>query len=530
MSASTTDIPLRVQRPRLSPGARTHSTDGTDASLRSSSLDSFDINTEDAPTHMALERRLGLWSGMAIVMGSIIGSGIFSTPALILESVGSVGMSLVVWVVGALVSLCGCAAYMELGTMLPQSGGEKAYLDAAFPRPRALLAFVFCACAIFVASPSGLAADGVVAGSYLLYAATGQAQGHAAWAERLIGVLVTVLCGVIHAVCARAAIRVQTVLTAVKALLLVLVVGVGALSALSAPNAGAAAPSDLFAGSARSANAYAGALFKVFFAYSGYTALNYAVDELRDPARTLPRAALGGLALTALLYILSNVAYFAVLDADAVRSAGTTVAGVFFTRTLGPLWGQRVVPVLIALATLGNVMCGTFAASRLVFAAAREGYVPMGHLWGAVSMRFQTPVWALGASTVLTCVYIVAPPPGQAYALLIDVGGYSTWVFSGLAVLGLLRLRWTRRELPRPFRVWMPAVAVSLAAAAFMCVAPFVSPPPASETEAEPAATLPYWAAPLASAAFIVLACGLWCVQVVLRRGLERAQYIKQGG
>ncbi|KAI7833606.1 amino acid/polyamine transporter I [Kickxella alabastrina] len=505
MSASTTDIPLRVQRPRLSPGDRTHSTDDTDASLRSSSLDSFDINTEDDPTHMALERRLGLWSGMAIVMGSIIGSGIFSTPALILESVGSVGMSLVVWVVGALVSLCGCAAYMELGTMLPQSGGEKAYLDAAFPRPRALLAFVFCACAIFVASPSGLAADGVVAGSYLLYAATGQAQGHAAWAERLIGVLVTVLCGVIHAVCARAAIRVQTVLTVVKALLLVLVVAVGALSALSAPNAGAAAaatPSDLFAGSARNANAYAGALFK-----------------LRDPARTLPRAALGGLALTALLYILSNVAYFAVLDADAVRSAGTTVAGVFFTRTLGPLWGQRVVPVLIALATLGNVMCGTFAASRLVFAAAREGYVPMGHLWGAVSMRFQTPVWALGASTVLTCVYIVAPPPGQAYALLIDVGGYSTWVFSGLAVLGLLRLRWTRRKLPRPFRVWMLAVAVSLAAAAFMCVAPFVSPPPASETEAEPAATLPYWAAPLASAAFIVLACGLWYVQ-----------YIKQGG
>ncbi|KAJ2740203.1 hypothetical protein H4S06_006173, partial [Coemansia sp. BCRC 34490] len=130
-----------------------------------------------------LERRLGLWSGMAIVIGTIIGSGIFSTPSLILDAVGSAGMSVVVWILGAAVSICGCIAYMELGTMLPRSGGEKEYLDTAYPRPRALLSFLFCLSSIFVCSPSALAADSVVTGTFFVYAATGRASGHSEWVQ-----------------------------------------------------------------------------------------------------------------------------------------------------------------------------------------------------------------------------------------------------------------------------------------------------------------------------------------------------------
>ncbi|KAJ2719370.1 hypothetical protein GGI07_005251 [Coemansia sp. Benny D115] len=534
MSASAGDIPLRVQgRPPSYPSQPVaqhadRDRNGSSISEFSSSIFSFDID-DDGGTAEAdsgapggsdgrtLERRLGLWSGIGIVMGSIIGSGVFSTPALILDSVGSIGMSLVVWVIGALVSVCGCAAYMELGTMLPRGGGEKAYLDAAFPRPRAFLAFVFCLSSIFVCWPTGLAADAVVTGSYLLYAANGRDAEPPAWAERLIGLSVAGLCALAHACFPRTALRVQSALTAVKALLLVLVVAVGVWHMGSFP-----AGAGLFAGTSRNPSAYAAALFKVFFAYSGYTALNYAADELRNPERTLPRAALGGLLLTAMLYVLSNIAYFAVLDADAVRQAGTTVAGVFFSRTLGSIWGQRVVPVLIALATLGNVMCGTFAASRVIFAAARDGYLPMARLWGSVSSRFQTPLCALAAGCALVSLCIVVPPPGQAYALLIDTGGYATWVFSGLAVVGLLRMRVTHRGLARPFRAWMPANVLSVAAALFMCVVPFVRPSDASSR------TVPYWTAPVASLAFIVLSMVLWYVQIVVRRGLERAQYAKQ--
>ncbi|KAJ2330489.1 hypothetical protein GGH91_006652, partial [Coemansia sp. RSA 2671] len=317
---------------------------------------------------------------------------------------------LVVWVIGAVVSLCGCAAYMELGTMLPRSGGEKEYLDVAFPRPRALLPFVFCLSIIAISFPSGIAADAVV-----------------------------VVCGLLHGLCSRVAIRVQNLLTVVKVLLLVLIVVVGVIglaNGLHTPRSKSF--EGAFQGTSRNAHSYVSALFKVFFSYAGYTSLNYSIDELRDPVRNLPRAAMGGLVATTVLYVLSNVAFFIVLSPEAMRASSTAVAGVFFTTAFSATWGQRIVPAFIGLAAFGNVMCATFSASRVVFEAAREGYLPFARYLGSVDGRFQAPVWALAFSTVAAAAFIVGPPPGEAYDFLIDIGGYPSWVFYGLSVVGLL--------------------------------------------------------------------------------------------
>ncbi|KAJ2741463.1 hypothetical protein GGI20_005170 [Coemansia sp. BCRC 34301] len=468
-----------------------------------------------------LERKLGLWSGMAIVVGSIIGSGIFSSPALILDSVGSVGMSMVVWSIGAVVSLCGCAAYMELGTMLPRSGGEKEYLDVAYPRPRALLPFVFCLSFIAISFPSSLAADAVVTGVYFVYSAKGSpANGHSEWTQRTIGLAVVVSCALLHGLCGRAAIRVQNALTVVKVLLLVLIAGVGCVglaNGLHSPRSDAF--HDAFHGTSRNPHAYASALFKVFFSYSGFTSLNYSIDELRSPVRNLPRAAMGGLAVTTVLYLLCNAAFFVVLSADAVRDAGTAVAGVFFSSALSPVWGQRVVPALIGLAAFGNVMCATFSASRVVFEAAREGYLPGARYLGSVDRRFQAPLYALGVSTVLAALFIVGPPPGEAYDFLIDIGGYPVWLFYGLAVVGLLIMRSTHASLARPFRTWMGANVLTIATALFMCCVPFVSP------DDKDVRQIPYWAAPVAALLFVVLSVPMWYLQVVVRQGLDRSIY-----
>ncbi|KAJ2006578.1 hypothetical protein GGI04_001476 [Coemansia thaxteri] len=525
MASTTNDIPLQVRH-------AAHSYVG--ARQSSGSSEGVSMELEDAQGGgsggsgggsggVELERKMGLWSGMAIVVGTIIGSGIFSVPSLVLQEVGSVGMSMVVWGVGAAVSICGCAAYMELGTMLPRSGGEKEYLDAAYPRPRALAPFVFCLAMIAISFPSGLAADAVVTGVYVLYAAVGHAPVHSEWAQRGIGVAVVVACALMHALCARLAIRVQNALTVVKVLLLVLIVGVGLVGAaggLHEPRA--ASFSHSFSGTTRSARAYAAALFKVFFAYAGYTSLNYSIDELRSPVRNLPRAAMGGLLLTTALYILSNVAFFVVLSPAAIRDADTAVAGVFFSAALGAAWGQRVVPALIALAAFGNVMCATFSASRVLLEAAREGYVPWAAHLGAISRRFESPLHALAVIAVLAVVFIVAPPPGDSYAFLIDIGGYQSWFFYGLAVVGLLLMRRTHRALVRPFRAWNAANAVTIATAVFMCIVPFVKP---SSSAAGDESAIPYWAAPVAALLFIILSVALWYVQVVVRHGLEFSHY-----
>ncbi|KAJ1661923.1 hypothetical protein EV178_006302 [Coemansia sp. RSA 1646] len=512
------DIQLREYR-ILDPNSDGNDDNSSSRNARNSSTGSLFSSTSSrdmASVQPAeeLERRLGLWSGMAIVIGTIIGSGIFSTPSLILDAVGSVGMSMMVWVVGAAVSICGCIAYVELGTMLPRSGGEKEYLDAAYPRPRALLPFLFCLSSIFICSPSALAADSVVTGTYFIYAATGRASGHSEWAQRTIGVAVAVFCTLMHGFFVRGAIRLQSALTAVKVVLLLLIVFVGfAIALVRKDSAASQSLSHAFAGTSSHPSAYSSALFKVFFAYSGYTSLNYSIDELKSPVRNLPRAALGGLFITAVLYVLSNAAYFMILDPESIRSSGTAVAGVFFSKAFGEAVGQRVVPVFIGLATLGNVMCGMFSASRVIFEAAREGYLPLDRYLGRIS-NFQSPLWALSVSCLLTVLFIATPPPGEAYSFLIDIGGYPLWLFYGLSVAGLLVLRHTRKDLLRPFKAWNIANAVTIVVAVFMCVVPFVKP------DAE-AGSIPYWTAPLSAVSFVLMSCVLWHIQVVVRRGLE---------
>ncbi|KAI8320893.1 amino acid transporter [Martensiomyces pterosporus] len=438
-------------------------------------------------------------------------------------------MSLMVWCIGGIVSACGCIAYMELGTMLPRSGGEKEYLDVSFQRPKALMPFIFCMTSIFIGGPSSSAADAVVTGTYFLYAAgdtastgDGKTGAHTEWAQRAIAVAVVVFCTLAHGCFVKSAIRLQSALTVLKVLMLLLIVLVGFVGIAgrlhgSKPHSF----TNAFQGTSTNPNSYSSALFKVFFAYAGYNSLNYSIDELKNPIHNLPRAALGGLFVTSALYILSNVAYFSVLTPEAIGGSSTAVAGVFFTAAFNETWGQRIVPVFIGLSSFGTVMCGTFSSSRVIFEAAREGYLPFGSYIGEIS-RYQSPLYALWLNCLMTVVFIVAPPPGGAYNFLIDIGGYPSWVFYGLSVVGLLLMRRTHRELARPFKSWHVANAVTIGTAVYMCIVPFIKPKSDDSS-------IPYWAAPLSGIISILMSCVLWYLQIVQRRGLETSHYAKYG-
>ncbi|ORX69381.1 amino acid transporter [Linderina pennispora] len=471
---------------------------------------------------------------MAIVVGSIIGSGIFSTPSLILQEVGSTGMTLLVWSLGGAISLCGCLSYMELGTMLPRSGGEKEYLDVAFPRPRAMFSYMFCLCGVFISSASGAAADAVVTGAYFLYAANGssvnadgQISKHAEWMQRLVGLGVVMFCTMAHAVFVRQAIRLQNLLTVLKTVLLLVIVLVGLVGLagglrIDSPHSF----KNPFHGTVHDASAYSSALFKVFFSYAGYTTLNYSIDELKDPLKNLPRAAIGGLLVTTALYILTNIAYFSVLTPDAIMRSNTAVAGVFFSHAFNETWGHQVVPVFIGLAAFGTVMCSVFTMSRIIFEAAREGFLPWGHTIGQVS-RFQSPLYALAITCIICVLYIVVPPPGDAYNFLIDIGGYPTWFFCGLSVVGLLVMRRTHSGLDRPYKTWVVTNLVTIATAVYMCIVPFIKPKTGVGSSDD--SSIPYWAAPFSGLLFIAFSCAMWYIRIVRQRGLETSYYARFG-
>ncbi|TFY57928.1 hypothetical protein EVJ58_g6725 [Rhodofomes roseus] len=193
-----------------------------------------------------------------------------------------------------------------------------------------------------------------------------------------------------------------------------------------------------FAGSSQSSFDYATATFKVLYAYGGWSSVNYVMNNVRDPVRTLKISAPLGLTICAVLYLLANVAYFAAATKEEIANSGVTVASLFFAKVFGPT-AQKALTVFVALSALG------------------------------LTQRNQ--------NVITVVIVILAPPPNIAYPFILDVEGYPSQIINLFVVIGLFWLRYRKPNAHRPFKVWWPLAVFYLAAAVFLLVAPFIRPP-----------------------------------------------------
>ncbi|KAI0090104.1 amino acid transporter [Irpex rosettiformis] len=418
-------------------------------------------------------RHLGVFSCTLLIVGRIIGIGIFSTPSSILGSVGSVGASLMLWVLGFVLSFCGLFIWLEYGTMFPRSGGEKVYLEAVYTRPKYLATSIFAVNAIVL----GFTASGcIVFANNILISA-----GHEAtrWVVRGIGIGVIVFVTLLHGFTPRLGLYVMNFLTIFKiAILLFVVVSGWAVLAghtrIEDPHANFR---HAFAGSSQSSNNYATATFKVLGAYSGWTNVNYVLNNVKNPVRTLKIAGPLGLCICAVLYLLANVSYFAAASKQEILHSGVTVASLFFGKVFGHT-AQRALSVFVALSAIGNVMTITFAAARINQELAKEGiHLPFGsRFWASNWPTGNSPLPGLIVHLIPSVIIIIAPPPSIAYPFILDVEGYPAQIINFFLVIGLFWLRWKKPNIHRPFKVWWPLAVFFLAAAAFLLVAPFLRP------------------------------------------------------
>ncbi|KAF8549468.1 hypothetical protein OG21DRAFT_588293 [Imleria badia] len=236
-----------------------------------------------------LGRHLGVISCTLLVIGTIVGTGIFSTPSSILSRVGSIGASLMLWVLGFVLSFCGSFIWLEFGTMYPRSGGEKVYLEAIYQRPKYLATVVFDSNIVLL----GFSAGGCVVFASNILVAAGRVPTN--WSERgvaLEGWLV--LSGKTH---------------------------------IANPEANF---TNAFVGSSHSSGDYATAAFKAFYTFNGWSSINYVLNNVRNPVRTLKIAGPLGLGICATLYILANIAYFSAATKAEIESSGVTMAALFF--------------------------------------------------------------------------------------------------------------------------------------------------------------------------------------------------------
>ncbi|KAJ7755092.1 high affinity methionine permease [Mycena olivaceomarginata] len=457
-------------------------------------------------------RHLGIFSCTMLIVGRIIGTGIFSTPSSILGSVGSVGASMMLWVLGFALSFCGLFIWLELGTMIPRSGGEKVYLEAIYRKPKYLATVVFAMNAILL----GFTSAGCIVFAQNILIAAGQPDPR--WVVRGIAVGVMIFITLLHGLTPRLGVLVMNVLSIFKIAILLLVVVTGwvVLSGKTHIQDPHANFRNAFAGSSQSGNDYATATFKVLFAYSGWSNVNYVLNDVKNPIRTLKIAGPLGLSICAALYLLANVAYFAAASKAEIVKSSVTVASIFFKNVFG-VKAERALSVFVALSALGNTTTTTFAASRVNQELAKEGVpLPFGNrLWASNWPTGKSPFPGLIIHLIPSVIVIIAPPPSVAYPFILDIEGYPQQIINFFIVIGLFWLRYREPNANRPFKVWLPLAVFFLAAALFLIIAPFLRP--ANKVGDTP--PLPYYLYCLVGIAIMILGVFYWATwRIILPR------------
>ncbi|KAI9593368.1 amino acid/polyamine transporter I [Syncephalis fuscata] len=467
-----------------------------------------DADVEANPSRPdALPRTIGLVSATALIIGHSIGSGIFSTPAIVWSLTGSP-------------AVCGTICFVELGTLLPNSGGEQAYLAYTYRKPHVFASYLFFWSLIIFMRPASAAANAVVAGKHILYAIFGSPgelhdgpeKTRYEWLQRAIGVACIVCISGMTAISTRWTLRVQTVFTMAKVtvLLLIAMAGVlamsGAIQITDPPHNW----QDPFKNTSSNLSDYAGAMFKVAWAYSGWNNVHYALGEIKNPRRNLPLAAVGSMIIIIGLYLLANFAYMAVVPEDAAFHSGEVLAASFCSILFGQQIGQRVIAPIIGISALGSTIASVFGASRVVRVSAQDGYLPGSALFARIHPGLGTPVAAVVFNMCLALVMLLAPPPGKAFSFLVDFIGYPAGFFLALTVIGMLRLRCTEPNTVRPFRAWTPTAYFYIIIAVFLCVFPWVPPKTSNDSEA-----IPHYLAPLLGIVSVLTGIPMWYVMII---------------
>ncbi len=384
------------------------------------------------PSAVQPHRVLGLYAATAITVGNIIGSGIFRSPHGVAQELPTLGLVLLAWIVGGVLSIAGSLVLTELAVRHPKTGGLYVFIREGFGDA---WAFLFGWANLWVIKPTVIASITSVFALYLC-----QVLGLGNAAEFPVGCGAIVLLTFVNWLGVREGAGTQSLFTTAK------VIGILALCGLAfvLPGTHPATPVELTAaGNAGHATmtALALAMIGILFAYDGWTDSTYVAGEVKDPQRVMPIAILGGTWLVIGVYVLTNLAYYHVLSPNEVASY-EAVGSETIHRLLGD-WGARALAVLVAISTFGTTNGAILTGPRVTQAMAADGL-----LWkplAALDPKRETPSLALWIQALLSCVWLWAANGFE------DVSGWfvtTSWLFYGVstATIFVQRAREARGE------------------------------------------------------------------------------------
>ena len=394
-----------------------------------------------------LKRDLGLWSAAAIVVGTVIGSGIFLVPKTMVNNVGSPGMVLFVFLFGGLLSLAGALTYAELAAMLPEAGGEYVYLREAYGP---LWAFIYGWTQLLVAKSGSIA---TLATGFFLYMTNFFPELDKVITSvnvpllglleirngQLFAIVVIGLLGLLNYFGVRIGGNVQVIVTIIKVLAIVAIILVG-LFATSGTTAN-------FSTSVPAVGGVAGffaALVAALWAYDGWNNVSMVASEVKNPERNLPLALIIGTFAVIVIYMLTNVAYFYVLSADAVGTSDR-VAGEMMRRIFGAP-GAALVSVAAMISIFAALNGSILTGARVPFAMARDGL--MFRAVGEIHPKYFTPANSIIVLSIWSMLITLTGRYDDLFNLVI----FSSWILYGMATASVLVLRHKRPGLARPYK------------------------------------------------------------------------------
>ena len=383
-----------------------------------------------------LKRQLGLLDATMINVGTIIASAIFLVPSTIALQLHATIPTLLVWIVGGLVSLLGALSLAELGAALPRAGGGVVYLTRAFGP---VWGYLYGWANGSVINPASIAAIAVGCASYVaVFVPLSPAGIKAVAIVSILGLTVLNGLGV------RAGARTQNVLTLTKiGIVAALIVTGFALPGGSAANFRPLWPSQSASGLI---GPFGVAMVAALWAYDGWVEASYVGGEVRDPERILPRATILSTVIAMALYTLVTAAYTYVLSPGRM-AASPLVARDAVSVTVGAA-GAQLVAAAIVISTLGANNGIVLTAARIPYAMARDGLLPQ---WlGGVHPRFLTPVPSLLVQAAIACTLTLSGTYDQLFTYVI----FTEFLFYAMMCAAVIRLRLTEPDLPRPYRAW----------------------------------------------------------------------------
>ncbi|CAF3922686.1 unnamed protein product [Adineta steineri] len=417
---------------------------------------------------VTLKRHLGLFSGVCFIIGTIIGSGIFVSPKGVLRETQSVGLCLIIWMACGLVSLLGALCYAEIGTIIPRNGAEVAYLKegigSVHARTGDVLAYLFSWSVTFVMKPSSIAVLSLTFSQYFLSGVMDDC-GPPEELVKMLAIFAILMLININSISVSAANRLNIifVICKVSTVAIVIIAGLVRIGQGHTQNL-----QNGFVGTTNKPLGVALAFYSGLWAYDGWNSLNSVTEELKNPKRNLWLSIVLALPSVMILYLLTNISYFTVMNKAALLSSNA-VAVTWGEAVLGP--AVRILPILISISALGSANGSLFGAARYCMVSAQYGYLP--EVFACIHARRLTPVSGVVLQGTIAIAFCL---PSNVDGL-IDFFSFAAWMFYALTFTATLCCKFTKKSADRVISVPIPLLVIIILISIYLVIAPLISSP-----------------------------------------------------